>query len=401
MLIKIRCLLFIFTACVFISFYIIYHQVSNTDNTKSINSSRTLKSSTNNIERPLEFLSQEHIDAHDKKAFEKKTLKEIHKPIEFLDLEKHQNKNDLEAKSTKKLKEGNIIHFLHNIDEKKNSKQNQNNIVVNKKVKIKDEYHFHELETINPHPLMSSPRKGTDISPLHQMAVLLCPNQSKCIIPELQLQVKLKIYLCKHATRQGVRFYFLAREGFLLHPNVELQTEANINNADYIIYLPGSAPWEKTECTNPSYGSKLIVLDEYDGHSLISPSITPEEYTHRYGGRNKKWYFMYFKRSFVRRFDGIFKSYPHLKQMDVYPMTYGIAEAYIPNHFNSKREIEILCTLRGHKTMPTRQRVQDWIVQYGKERNILNMITGQVRFKYSIYYIINYDDDYYFISIAV
>ena len=269
-------LLYIFTAFVLASFYIIYHQVYSENKTKLINFRRSLL--INNIEKPLEFLSQEHIDAHDKKAFGKKKFKDINKPIEFLDLENLQNKNNALSKNSIKLKDGNLIHFEHDDKIKKKNSNPNHNIP---KVKIKDEYHFHELETINPHPMMGSPRKGTDISPLHQMAVLLCPNQSKCIIPELQLQVKLKIYLCKHATRQGVRFYFLAREGFLLHPNVELINEANINNADYIIYLPGSAPWEKTECTNASYGSKLIVLDEYDGHSLISPSIKPEEYIER------------------------------------------------------------------------------------------------------------------------
>jgi hypothetical protein len=86
------------------------------------------------------------------------------------------------------------------------------------------------------HPLYS-PRNGTDISASNQFAVLMCPNQSKCIVPELQLKVKYKIYMCKHPTKQGVRFYFLTREGLLLHPNVEMVTD--ISTADYVVYLPG------------------------------------------------------------------------------------------------------------------------------------------------------------------
>lgn len=234
-----------------------------------------------------------------------------------------------------------------------------------------------EQEILEAHPYIS-PRKGTDISPANQMAVLLCPNQSKCIVPELQLQKRLRIYFCKHPTRHGVRFYYLAREGLLLHPNVDLVTEEAIETADYIVYLPGSSPWHLTECNNPSFAKRLVVLDEFDGHTLFVPAATREDYIKLYGGPAVPWYYMYFKRSFVRRHDGIFQGYPHIAQRDVYPLTYSIAEAYVPHTFNHHREIEILCTLRGSKHMTTRLRAQEWVAEYGVARGIKNIISSQV-----------------------
>jgi hypothetical protein len=246
---------------------------------------------------------------------------------------------------------------------------------------VKDEYiNIHEpIDFVSPHPYVS-PRNGTDISLEHQTRLIRCPKQSICIVPELQLEKKLKIYLCKHPAKHGIRFYYIAREGLMLHPNVELLKEDQIDKADFMLYLPGSTPWAVTECSNPLYKSRLIVLDEFDGHNLISPTITPEEYVARYGGRNKQWYFMYFKRSFVKRIDGQFRRYPHFEQPDVYPMTYAIAEAYIPTHFNQKRDIEILCTLRGTAEMTTRTRAQTWVAEYGLTRHISDfVITKQVR----------------------
>ena len=52
-----------------------------------------------------------------------------------------------------------------------------------------DELKLHELEVVSEHPFVS-PRRGSDISAQHQMGLLLCPNQSKCVVPELQLEKK-------------------------------------------------------------------------------------------------------------------------------------------------------------------------------------------------------------------
>ena len=160
-----------------------------------------------------------------------------------------------------------------------------------------------EPKVHNHHPNVS-PRPGTDITGAqNQLSILRCPNQSKCIVPELQLKPKTKIYLCKHPVRHGVRFYFLVREGLLLHPNVMLVDEEHVEDADYVFYLPGSSPWHRTECTNSSLADKLIVMDEFDGHNLFYPFKTKEEVKAVYG-EDMVWYYMYFKRSFVARRDG-------------------------------------------------------------------------------------------------
>lgn len=64
-----------------------------------------------------------------------------------------------------------------------------------------------------------SPSNGTDIrSPV---PLIKCHNQTRCIQPYLQLQHTFKVYFCKHH-KHGVRFFFLAREGLLLHPNIQV-----------------------------------------------------------------------------------------------------------------------------------------------------------------------------------
>ena len=230
-----------------------------------------------------------------------------------------------------------------------------------------------------------SPREGTDISFHHHLNNLNCPNQSICIVPKLQLIPKLKIYLCKHPVKQGVRFYFITKEGFLLHPNVELLPYEKIKLADYVVYLPGSAPWHRTECNDSMLANKLIVMDEFDGHGHFMPFGNPAEmmragYEVHSDNRNEfMWYYMYFKRSYIIRKNGVLRNFPHLLRPDFYPITYSLAEAYIRPAFNFKREMEIVCTLRGSTQQPARKRVQSWVKEYVKERSIEKAIVGQVR----------------------
>ena len=233
-------------------------------------------------------------------------------------------------------------------------------------------------DAVTFHPRVS-PRNGTDISTeALRLAVLHCKGQSKCIVPALQLAAKLKIYYCKHPVRQGVRFWNLIHEGLLMHPNVELLDEANMNAADFLIYLPGSAPWHRTECANASFARNMIVVDEFDFHNLYYPRPSDEEVIAEYG--SLQWYFMYYKRSFIKRKNGTFLSFPHFDKRtpEVYPLTYALAEAYTSDTFNFQREIEILCTLRGSKQMSTRLRVQEWVAEYGVVRNVTNMTAKQV-----------------------
>lgn len=129
------------------------------------------------------------------------------------------------------------------------------------------------------HPLVS-PRAGTDISPENQLSALRCRNQSACIVPALQLAAPLKIYFCRHPARHGVRFYYLVREGLHLHPNVHLVPFERIDEADFVVYLPGSSPWHLTECTNSSLKHRMLVLDEFDGCVTLMPIFYLLYFTH-------------------------------------------------------------------------------------------------------------------------
>jgi len=181
--------------------------------------------------------------------------------------------------------------------------------------------------------------------------------------------------MCNHVANHGIRFYYLIEEGINLHPNVKVVK--NIAEADYVIYLPGSAPWHLTECTDKSYISKLIVLDEFDGYPLYAPYNNRADMTREYGN-SMVWYNAMYKRAYTSRKDGNHMDYPHLLKDDVYPLTYSVAEEYAKDVFNKNREIDIMCTLRGHKKMSTRQRVSDWVIEYVAVKNITNAVLGQV-----------------------
>ncbi len=219
-----------------------------------------------------------------------------------------------------------------------------------------DHMNNNEIITVrhNRQKRIASPRKGSDIfdglDP--NLELLNCRNQSDCIITELQLQPKFNVYMCNHVANHGIRFYYLIEEGINLHPNIKVVK--NINEADYVIYLPGSAPWHLTECTSKNYISKLIVLDEFDGYPLYAPYNNKVDMMREYGD-SMVWYNSMYKRAYTSRKDGNHMDYPHLLKDDVYPLTYSVAEEYARDVFNKNREIEIMCTLRGHKKMSTRQ----------------------------------------------
>ena len=88
---------------------------------------------------------------------------------------------------------------------------------------------------------------------------------------------------------------------------------------------------------------------------------------------------MYFKRSFVARKNGKFEYFPHLERPDMYAITYSLAEAYLRAKYNVKREMEIVCTLRGSKQQPARLRVQEWLQEYVKANSVVNAIVGEVQ----------------------
>jgi hypothetical protein len=58
--------------------------------------------------------------------------------------------------------------------------------------------------------------------------------------------------------------------------------------AEIIVYLPVSADWEKSECSNTAFKNKTIVLDEGDWPQLFEPPQPT--------GIHENWA-LYFKRS--------------------------------------------------------------------------------------------------------
>ena len=209
-----------------------------------------------------------------------------------------------------------------------------------------------------------SPSNGTDIV-THPIPLIKCANQTMCIQPYLQLKRKFDIYYCKHVGH-GVRFYFVAKEGLLLHPNLRFVDDGD--KADVVVYLPVSADWDKTECNNPNWKNKTVVLDEGDWPSLFEVP-------------GKADWLLYFKRSYVSRHGGVFKKYmDYVHRPTVLPMTYPIAEAYVRPMFSlmKDRETEITTTLRGSKQDPCRMRVRQWVEEYCRARGIKNFVAGEV-----------------------
>lgn len=219
---------------------------------------------------------------------------------------------------------------------------------------------------VNIMNVLQSPSEGTDIlhHPGHLLSIF---NQSLAIKPRLELSKTFKVYFCKHLGN-GVRMFYLTREGLLLHPRITFVSTPE--EADVIFYLPVSANWDRTECNKPEYKSKTVVVDEGDGAQLFEPK----------GNKNVQW-LLYFKRSYVHRNNGLFNGYMnYLSNLEVLPMTYTIADAYIRLTYNpfSVRDLDIVCTLRGSNHDPVRLRIRQWIEEYVKARGIKNAVAGEV-----------------------
>jgi hypothetical protein len=97
---------------------------------------------------------------------------------------------------------------------------------------------------------------------------------------------------------------------------------------------------------------------------------------------DKKWCFMYFIRSSIRRNDGDFVGYPTVLTYDyVYPMTLPISETFLRHQIlsisSSSRETEVLGILGkvDLEQSKTRKRVVRWLSEYKADRPVENMIT--------------------------
>jgi len=195
------------------------------------------------------------------------------------------------------------------------------------------------------------------------VSLIKCFNQTRCIQPVLQLKRRYKVYYCNKVSH-GVRFFYLVKEGLLLHPLIDFVSSPE--EAEVIVYLPESAAYHKSECNKPEYLPKLLVLDEGDGQGLFEPNADV---------------LLFFKRSYVRRHNGRFGGYMgYAKRVDVLPMTYTIADAYVSPRFyrQADRDTEILCTLRPQKRDPNRARVSQWVAEYAQARGVKNVVDKQV-----------------------
>jgi len=185
------------------------------------------------------------------------------------------------------------------------------------------------------------------------------------------------VYYCSH-NAHGIRFYFLVKEGLLLHPNVQLV--ATPDEADLVVFLPESMRWDRSECGKEQYFPKMVILDEGDGPDLFG--VDRRNWTSSNPG--VPWHVGYFKRSYIRRSRGSFKGLmgwmTNHHGKDVFPMTYPVANAYVKSPFTKlkDREYEIVCTLRGSKGDPARQIVQQWTKEYARLRNVTKAVTGEV-----------------------
>lgn len=227
------------------------------------------------------------------------------------------------------------------------SQESQENDQINQKkntIFAPHETDTSEIKATND--IFSSPSLGFDYSTkLKQIKLLTCNNQDECLQPHLQLKQKFKIYLCSHPVPHGVRFYFLAKEGLLMHPMVDLLTNDKGNTpdeADFIFYLPGSAPWHKSECNNTAYREKLVIIDEFDGPNGFN---LPEESYHaiakqpnKYPSWENKFYFATFKRSYVNKNDGELVGFPHIRKNNYYPMVYSLGSTYYQKKYILSKE---------------------------------------------------------------
>lgn len=225
--------------------------------------------------------------------------------------------------------------------------------------------------------------EGSSAVAKDQVSLLKCLNQSKCIAPYLEVSKTFNIYVCQRVVRSGARFYYLLTEGLNLHPAVRLVSDPKA--ADYIFYAPTAAPWHVTECADVAFADRLVVLDEADGSSAYAPQSTKEKMMQMYPGRLSSegtvlWYYAFFKRSYVIRRDGKGTRHPHRHKPHFFPLTYSVAESYLPYRFNEKRGIKIMCTLRASKHQPSRSRVFEWVSRYAVENAIpqSQLVIGQV-----------------------
>lgn len=214
----------------------------------------------------------------------------------------------------------------------------------------------------------------------HPASLIKCSNQTRCLQPKLDLQVRYSVYFCSHKNH-GVRFYYQAREGLLQHPMIDLVE--SMQDADFIVYLPVSADWDVSECNSIAYANKTVIIDEGDYPQLFIPDNAQQiRKAHPELEAKKSFYYMYFKRSCVHRSNGKNGGYMQYfaTHSNVFPMTYTIMDGYVRNTFPmmNERDYQLVCTLRGGERDPARKRIKEWVKEYADDRKLKKYVAGEV-----------------------
>lgn len=83
-------------------------------------------------------------------------------------------------------------------------------------------YKNHSVDNTHGHQVKKSDHPRTAVESFQSLLELTrCFNQTLCIPPMLQLHQSYNVYYCKRVS-YGVRFFYLVREGLLLHPKIRL-----------------------------------------------------------------------------------------------------------------------------------------------------------------------------------
>lgn len=202
---------------------------------------------------------------------------------------------------------------------------------------------------------------------------------SYCVSAEVQLKGMWNVHILPpDGPLKGFRFYHLIDQGLRLHPAVHLVDHTE--TADLILHLPTSTkhvPFMDPATNNPVdteasklARQKLVILDEGDGSGHIQKVKNGN-------------YLAYFKRSWVKKYNGTYYGKPSRFAHNYFPMSYSISDNYTDGLLRATdRPYSIVSTLRRNPKQPARGRVLDWLEQAVKDKRLENLtqhaIIGEV-----------------------
>jgi len=178
--------------------------------------------------------------------------------------------------------------------------------------------------TVAPKGVDTAPESKYE-APTDTHIVPECPEPA----PELQVTgtYRVAIFLPFRGAHEHADAVMI-REGIVDHPALTL--EPNLTAADIVLWISwGDKRWEKAK-PNVSI-SRLVLLDFSDGTVLPFPRTE---------------YSMVFKRSFVRKRDGVLIGIAYGCNEKCFSFGYGVMNRYVQGEFSRSRPIKLMCTLR-------------------------------------------------------